>query len=55
MNRYLILLFTLFVFSAGINPVLSQPKVLAVAAPEAGGFSAERLTRLDSGMNRLPV
>jgi len=52
MNRYVILLFTLFVFSAGINPVLSQPKVLAVAAPEAGGFSPERLTRLDSGMNR---
>ncbi len=51
MNRYVIPLFMLFVFIACTNTAQSQSKVLTEAAPEAGGFSAERLTRLDSGMN----
>jgi CubicO group peptidase (beta-lactamase class C family) len=51
MNRYVIPLVLLLVFFAGTNEAQSQSKVLTVAAPEAGGFSAERLERLDSGMN----
>src|ERR1700754_3231462 len=31
--------------------VKSQPKTLTEGAPASGGFSAERLARLDSGMN----
>jgi len=51
MNRFVIPLFKLLVFIAFTNTALSQSKVLAVAEPEAGGFSAARLERLDSGMN----
>jgi len=50
MNRYLIALFTLLVFLVYAKPAQSQPKVLTEAAPAAGGFSAARLARLDSGM-----
>ncbi|MGZ3834418.1 MAG: serine hydrolase domain-containing protein [Mucilaginibacter sp.] len=49
MNRYLIAL-TLFVLIAGAMPAYTQSKVLTEAAPAAGGFSAARLARLDSGM-----
>ena len=51
MNRYVIPLFVMFAFHTAISHAQSQPKVLTVAAPEAGGFSAERLARLDSGMS----
>ena len=51
MNRLVIPLLFLSVFISGTNTAQSQPRVLTVAAPEAGGFSAERLTRLDSGMS----
>ncbi len=51
MNRCLILLFPLSVCITCTHTAQAQPKVLTVAAPEAGGFSAERLARLDSGMN----
>ena len=51
MNRYLIALLMLFAFAVYANPANSQPKVLTEAAPAAGGFSAARLARLDSGMN----
>src|SRR5579871_3615800 len=51
MNRYLIALFLLFVFIVSTNPARSQSKVLIEAPPATGGFSAERLARLDSAMN----
>ena len=51
MNRLVIPLLFLSVFMTGTNSAQSQPRVLTVAAPEAGGFSAERLARLDSGMS----
>ena len=51
MNRYVTSFFLLFVFIAYANPAQTQPKVLTEAAPAAGGFSAARLARLDSGMN----
>jgi len=50
MKRYAIALFTLFAFIVYANPAHAQPKVLTEAAPAAGGFSAARLARLDSGM-----
>lgn len=51
MRRPAIILLMLVVFSSYANPALTQSKVLTEAAPAAGGFSAARLTRLDSGMN----
>src|ERR1700735_600206 len=51
MNRYALTLLTLFAFVTYVNPAHSQSKVLTEAAPAAGGFSAARLARLDSGMN----
>jgi CubicO group peptidase (beta-lactamase class C family) len=50
MNRYFIALLTLFAFIVYANPAHSQSKLLTEAAPAAGGFSAARLARLDSGM-----
>src|SRR3569833_1387984 len=50
MNRYLIALLILFVFIVYASPIYAQSKILAEAAPSAGGFSAARLARLDSGM-----
>src|ERR1700753_2010989 len=50
MNRYLIAFFALFAFIVCAKPVYSQSKVLVEAAPAAGGVSAARLARLDSGM-----
>jgi len=51
MRRPAIILLMLFVFTCYANPARTQSKVLTEAAPGAGGFSATRLTRLDSGMN----
>jgi CubicO group peptidase (beta-lactamase class C family) len=51
MIRYRVLFCILSVFIAHTSTAQSQFKVLSVADPSAGGFSAERLTRLDSGMN----
>ncbi len=51
MNRYLIPFMMLFALFCGSSLAQSQSKVLVEAAPEAGGFSSSRLTRLDSGMN----
>ncbi|MBS1598287.1 MAG: beta-lactamase family protein [Bacteroidetes bacterium] len=48
--RLIILLIMLFVFIAPTNYAQTQSRVLTEAAPEAGGFSASRLARLDSGM-----
>ncbi|HEY4327988.1 MAG TPA: serine hydrolase domain-containing protein [Mucilaginibacter sp.] len=50
MNRYLIALLALFAFFVCANSTHAQSKVLTEAAPAAGGFSAARLARLDSGM-----
>jgi CubicO group peptidase (beta-lactamase class C family) len=51
MNRHVILLIILCALVAYVNPAHAQPKVLVEAAPEAGGFSAARLARLDEGMD----
>jgi len=51
MNRYSIILFVLFSFAAYNSPAQTKSKVLMEATPGAGGFSASRLTRLDSGMS----
>ncbi|MBS1526161.1 MAG: beta-lactamase family protein [Bacteroidetes bacterium] len=51
MNRHLIILFALFTSVFCANTSNAQSKVLTEAAPAAGGFSAPRLTRLDSAMN----
>lgn len=51
MNRFVITLFTLLAFFIRTNPGYAQSKVLTQAAPAAGGFSATRLARLDSGMS----
>jgi CubicO group peptidase (beta-lactamase class C family) len=51
MNRFGITLLMVLAFTAGANPAQAQSKVLTEAAPGAGGFSAGRLARLDSGMN----
>src|SRR6476661_663280 len=51
MNRHVTILLLLFALIAYASPAQTHSKVLAQAAPEAGGFSASRLTRLDSGMN----
>ena len=50
MNRFAIFLLVLFVFAI-TGHAQTNPKVLTEAAPEAGGFSAARLARLDTGMN----
>lgn len=50
MSRRAIILFMLSSFIACTNSALTQPRVLTEAAPEAGGFSATRLARLDAGM-----
>ena len=44
-------LFMLCVFFICPGMVVSQSKPLVIAEPAAGGFSPERLARLDSGMN----
>ncbi|HSB93986.1 MAG TPA: serine hydrolase domain-containing protein [Flavitalea sp.] len=51
MRRHVTILLILFAFVACINPAFTQSKVLTEAAPEAGGFSATRLARLDTAMN----
>ncbi|HZY40129.1 MAG TPA: serine hydrolase domain-containing protein [Mucilaginibacter sp.] len=51
MNRYAIAALMLFAFIVCANLAHPQSKVLTEAAPAAGGFSAARLARLDSGMN----
>jgi len=51
MHRHVTILLMLFAFIVFTNPALTQSKVLTEAAPAAGGFSADRLARLDSGMN----
>ncbi len=51
MPRLLFSFFMLFAFISYANIVTAQPKVLSEAAPAAGGFSAARLTRLDSAMS----
>src|SRR4051812_26121660 len=50
MKRRFFYLLPLFALITCANPVHSQSKVLTEAAPAAGGFSAARLARLDSGM-----
>lgn len=51
MNRFATTLLILSVFIACTIEAQTQPKVLTIATPAAGGFSAARLARLDSGMN----
>lgn len=51
MNRFLIYLLMLFAIIVCTNPANSQSKVLTVAIPDAGGLSANRLSRLESSMN----
>lgn len=51
MNRFAIVFLALLAFIACGNRAHAQSKVLTEAAPAAGGFSAARLARLDSGMN----
>jgi len=51
MNRHVIALLMLFAFIDYANPAHTQSKVLMEATPQAGGFSAARLARLDSGMS----
>src|SRR6516164_4730556 len=50
MNRFAIILFVLFPFAFYSSPAQTKSKVLTETAPQAGGFSATRLARLDSGM-----
>lgn len=50
MNRYLIAFAALFALIVCTNSAQTQSRVLTEAAPAAGGFSAARLARLDSGM-----
>ena len=51
MNRNVIILFVLFAFAADKGAAQTKSKVLLEAPPQAGGFSASRLARLDSGMS----
>ncbi len=51
MNRFVCAIFILFACIVYVNPAHTQSKVLTETAPAAGGFSAARLARLDSGMN----
>ncbi|MBS1533238.1 MAG: serine hydrolase, partial [Bacteroidetes bacterium] len=50
MNRFLTTLCMLLAFAVFTN-AQTRSKILTEAPPEAGGFSAARLTRLDSAMN----
>jgi CubicO group peptidase (beta-lactamase class C family) len=50
MHRSFIFFFICLGLIVYANPAQTQSKPLAEAAPEAGGFSASRLARLDSGM-----
>ena len=50
MNRYVTVLSLCFALIAYTGFAQTHSKVLTVAAPEAGGFSASRLTRIDSGL-----
>jgi CubicO group peptidase (beta-lactamase class C family) len=45
------IILTLVVFLFYTTSAQTQPKVLTVGTPESGGFSANRLARLDSGMS----
>src|SRR5579872_1434703 len=51
MRRHMMTLFLLFAFIAYAYPQEKRSNVLAMAAPEAGGFSTIRLARLDTAMN----
>ncbi len=51
MNRIMICALMLSAFIACANVAYTQSKILTPGTPEQGGFSAARLTRLDSGMN----
>jgi CubicO group peptidase (beta-lactamase class C family) len=51
MSRHVIILFMLLAFIACADSAFTQSKILTEAPPAAGGFSATRLSRLDSGMN----
>jgi len=51
MSRHVNNFIMLFAFIACVNIALAQPKVLTQAPPEAGGFSASRLAKLEAGMN----
>src|SRR5579871_6202553 len=51
MYRHVMTLFLLFAFIAYAYPQEKRSTVLTMAAPEAGGFSAARLARLDTAMN----
>ena len=51
MNRNFFAQFMLFAFIIYANPAHTQSNVLSEVPPEAGGFSAGRLARLDSAMN----
>src|SRR6185436_14071022 len=51
MSRNMISLVFLLAVIGAANSAFTQLKVLAEAAPAAGGFSASRLARLDSAMN----
>src|SRR6478609_4472837 len=51
MNRFLVILLVLSAFAFYSSPAQTKLKVLTEAPPQAGGFSATRLARLDSGMN----
>jgi CubicO group peptidase (beta-lactamase class C family) len=51
MNRILVAVLILFSAASCQKPAEEKSKVLQEAAPEAGGFSATRLARLDSAMN----
>ncbi|MEZ0539049.1 serine hydrolase domain-containing protein [Fibrella arboris] len=51
MNRYVVALLSLVASTVYENTAQAQAKILTEAAPAAGGFSAVRLARLDSGMH----
>ena len=51
MNRHWITGFLLLAFAASACSQENKPMTLTPAPPEAGGFSASRLARLDSGMS----
>ncbi|HWB25108.1 MAG TPA: serine hydrolase domain-containing protein [Chitinophagaceae bacterium] len=51
MSRHVNLLLVLFAFIVIATPAFAQSNALTEAPPQAGGFSAERLGRLDAAMN----
>ncbi len=51
MTRYVITLFLLFAFIADAYPQGKSLKILSPGTADEGGFSASRLTRLDTGMS----